>query len=147
MQGGALAYMMLSTMPEMQSKVSVLLAMGPPAFLEYMRAPFLKAWATIRNDRVSCACHRTHIVVVSSSAGEHRVCWLCLSAASSTGQNRCFSCDHALAAEALCSSRDQLPAGPSHRSPLLAAKGCVEARTGSIRLLFDAQVACCFVET
>lgn len=50
-QGGALAYMMLSTMPEMQSKVSVLLAMGPPAFLEYMRAPFLKAWATIRNDR------------------------------------------------------------------------------------------------
>lgn len=44
---------MLSSMPEMQEKVASVIAMGPPCFLEYMKASVLQNQATARNDLVS----------------------------------------------------------------------------------------------
>jgi hypothetical protein len=52
MQGGTLVYMMMVDMPHMQDRVASLIAMGPPVFMEYMQAPFLRAWAKSRNDKV-----------------------------------------------------------------------------------------------
>lgn len=60
-QGGTLAYIMMISQPAMQDKVASLLAMGPPVFLEYMRAPVLFGQATARNDLVrSSRIHQLH---------------------------------------------------------------------------------------
>ncbi|WIA20837.1 hypothetical protein OEZ85_005188 [Tetradesmus obliquus] len=49
-QGGSLAYAMLAAMPEMNEKVSVVAHLGPVVFLDFLRAPFLKAFSETRND-------------------------------------------------------------------------------------------------
>lgn len=48
--------MMLAEMPGMQDKVASVITMGPPHFMEFMRAPFLKSWANVRNDKVRVHC-------------------------------------------------------------------------------------------
>ncbi|WIA37407.1 hypothetical protein OEZ86_014332 [Tetradesmus obliquus] len=49
-QGCSVAYAMLSTMPEMNSRVSVVAHLGPVVFLDYFRAPFMRAMGEMRND-------------------------------------------------------------------------------------------------
>lgn len=53
LQGASVAYAMLSTLPEMNEKISVVIQMGPVAFIEFFRAPFLANAANRRNDDVS----------------------------------------------------------------------------------------------
>eukprot|EP00882_Tetradesmus_deserticola_P024099 GHRQ01026325.1.p1 GENE.GHRQ01026325.1~~GHRQ01026325.1.p1 ORF type:complete len:358 (+),score=63.04 GHRQ01026325.1:356-1429(+) len=49
-QGCTLVYAMLAALPEMNAKVSVAVHLGPVVFLEFMRAPLLRAYALVRND-------------------------------------------------------------------------------------------------
>lgn len=53
LQGSTVVYAMLSSMAEINDKVSVTVHLGPVVFLEFMRAPFLKAMGEARNDIVS----------------------------------------------------------------------------------------------
>lgn len=53
---GTLAFMMLADMPAMQEKVASVVSLGAPVFMEFMRAPFLKNWADVRNDKVRVCC-------------------------------------------------------------------------------------------
>lgn len=48
--------MMLADMPAMQEKVASVVSLGAPVFMEFMRAPFLKNWADVRNDKVRVCC-------------------------------------------------------------------------------------------
>ncbi|WIA20838.1 hypothetical protein OEZ85_005189 [Tetradesmus obliquus] len=50
-QGCSLVYAMLSVMPEMNDKVSVVAHLGAVVFLDFFRAPVLKAFAEVRNDK------------------------------------------------------------------------------------------------
>lgn len=53
LQGSTVVYAMLASLPEMNDKVSVVIHMGPVAFLDFMRALFLKTYGEVRNDLVS----------------------------------------------------------------------------------------------
>lgn len=44
-QGCSVGYAMLASMPEMNEKISVMLQMGPVVFIDFFRAPFLRAMA------------------------------------------------------------------------------------------------------
>ncbi|KAF8072636.1 Lip3 [Scenedesmus sp. PABB004] len=50
-QGCTLIYMLLSDKPEYNDKVSVVLHVGPVAFIEFIRAPFLKAQPKVKSDQ------------------------------------------------------------------------------------------------
>lgn len=45
LQGCSVGYAMLASMPEMNEKISVMLQMGPVVFIDFFRAPFLRAMA------------------------------------------------------------------------------------------------------
>eukprot|EP00775_Hariotina_reticulata_P003205 gene3205-3482_t len=51
-QGAAVAYAMAAELPAMGDKLTVIISMGPSIFLDYMRAPFLKRMAEVRNDKI-----------------------------------------------------------------------------------------------
>lgn len=51
-QGGTLAYIALSSFPDLQAKVNSLVAMGPPCFLEYMKAAVIQNQAQARSDHL-----------------------------------------------------------------------------------------------
>jgi pimeloyl-ACP methyl ester carboxylesterase len=50
-QGSTVIYTTLAALPEMNEKVSVVMHMGPVAFLDFFRAPFLRAYGLVRNDQ------------------------------------------------------------------------------------------------
>lgn len=52
-QGCTLIYMLLSEKPEYNDKLSVVLHVGPVAFIEFIRAPFLRAQPKIASDQVN----------------------------------------------------------------------------------------------
>jgi lysosomal acid lipase/cholesteryl ester hydrolase len=51
-QGCTLAYMLLSEKAAYNDKISVVVHVGPVGFIEYIRAPFLKAQPVIKSDQV-----------------------------------------------------------------------------------------------
>jgi hypothetical protein len=57
LQGGTVAYAMLARLPEMNAKVSVVVHMAPVVFLEFLRAPVVKAMGTSRSDKVTPPLH------------------------------------------------------------------------------------------
>jgi predicted alpha/beta hydrolase len=51
-QGCTLIYMLLAEKQEYNDKISVAVHVGPVGFIEYIRAPFLKAQPVIKSDQV-----------------------------------------------------------------------------------------------
>lgn len=51
MQGASIAYAMLSALPHMNDKMSVVIAMAPVFFLDHLRAPFLKSMGMAHNEQ------------------------------------------------------------------------------------------------
>jgi hypothetical protein len=56
MQGGSNAYALLSSKPEYNEKVSVVIQMGPVWYLQYMQSPTLTAMAVGEGYNVSVLC-------------------------------------------------------------------------------------------
>jgi hypothetical protein len=52
-QGSTIGYAMLAARPEYNDKISVMIHMGPVWFVQFLKAEFLKTFATVRNDDVS----------------------------------------------------------------------------------------------
>lgn len=52
-QGGSIGYALLSMKPDYNDKISVLIVMGPVTYIDWFQPPFLKAMASVRNDKVS----------------------------------------------------------------------------------------------
>jgi hypothetical protein len=55
LQGGTMAYALLSAMPEYQDKISVVIQLGPVAFIEYFMAPVTSKYAEFWGHKVSLA--------------------------------------------------------------------------------------------
>lgn len=70
-QGSTVIYATLAALPEMNEKVSVVMHMGPVAFLDFFRAPFLRAYGLVRNDKVSSSLALPQFILRLSSGQDN----------------------------------------------------------------------------